>query len=104
MENFKQLCVMQGTTLEDSCVEEFEYFFTREGFRIKFAEEVETNEILEDGSRRRDLLFYIHEDDVDKFALWKFNLGIRWWEDIVSYNDEVKNYKEETLKKYPVNW
>ena len=112
MENkFNQLCVWHGTILGNSSVEDFEAFFKDKGFRVKFAEEVVTNpdkdefgnDVPETGGRH-DLLFYIHDDDIPEFALKRFNLGIRWWEDVVKYNDNSDWYSEEILSKYPVKW
>jgi hypothetical protein len=71
-----------------------------------FCEEVITNgseERNEEGGRC-DILFYIHDEDIRKFALPRLSLGIRWWEDVVKYNDGAYLYSEEILKKYPVTW
>ena len=108
---FNQLCVWHGTILGNSSVDDFEAFFKNKGFRVKFAEEVVTipdkddcgNDVPGTGGRH-DLLFYIHDDDIQKFALPRFNYGIRWWEDVVKYNDNSDWYSEEILNKYPVKW
>jgi hypothetical protein len=31
-------------------------------------------------------------------------VGIRWWEDVVSYNDNSHLYSKEILDKYSVKW
>jgi len=49
-------------------------------------------------------LFYILDDDVLRFAETKLALGIRWWEDVVFYNDGAYLYSKEVLEKYPVRW
>lgn len=104
---YKQLCVWQGVVLGDSSIQGFEDFFKTEmNVRIKFAEEVITNGNIakdEEGGRH-DLLFYIHNEDVSKFALKRLAYGIRWWEDVVSYNDGSYLYNQDILDKYPVNW
>lgn len=108
MENkFKQLCVWPGTLMGDADAKEFESFFQVEfGVRVKFAEEVVTNGSIERNEEggRHDILFYIHEDDIPKFAAPRLSVGIRWWEDVVSYNDNSYLYNEEVLNKYPITW
>lgn len=104
MENFNQLCVMQGTTLGSFTIEGFEDFFKKQGFRIKFAEETQTTVRLENNELRKDLLFYIHDNDITKFATWRFRYGIRWWEDVIHYNNNADEYTQTTLEKYPVTW
>jgi len=108
---FTQLCVWQGTTLGGSTPEDFVKFFEEQGFRIKYAEEVNTNPDLDESGNavpetggRTDQLFFIHTDDVTKFAMPKLQMGIRWWEDVVSYNDNSHLYPQEVLDKYPVTW
>lgn len=109
--NFKQLCVWQGTMLGKTTAKEFEEFFKEQGFSVKFAEEVITNPDLDEFGAvvpgtggRHDLLFYIAEEDVMKFAIPRLAIGIRWWEDVVSYNDGAHLYSDEVLNRYPVNW
>lgn len=104
MKKFNQLCVMEGTTLGKSTSKDFEKFFKEEGFTIKFAEQVTTNKVLDDGSIREDLLFYISEEDIPRFATWRFNMDIKWWEDIVFYNERASEYSAEILEKYPTKW
>lgn len=110
-ENFTQLCVWPGTMMgEDSTAEEFERFFLEQGYRVKFAEEVVTLPDVENGRAvegtggRHDVLFFIHKDDVGKFALPRLRMGIRWWEDVVKYNDNSHLYTQEILDKYPTTW
>jgi hypothetical protein len=108
MENkFNQLCVWPGTVLGDNTIENFEQFFKDEfDARVKYAEEVITNGSIERNEEggRNDLLFFIHDEDVSKFAVKRLAYGIRWWEDVVSYNDGAYLYKQEVLDKYPVMW
>ncbi|MBY6842837.1 hypothetical protein [Clostridium botulinum] len=107
MNKFNQLCVLQGVTLGDSQADEFVNFIKTElNTRVKFCEEVITQgnvERQEEGGRH-DLLFYVHDDDISHFAIKRLSMGIRWWEDVVSYNDEVYLYSNEVLDKYPVMW
>lgn len=113
MENkFNQLCVWMGTVLGDSPVEELVNFFQSElNTRIQFAEEVitnpsidENNNLIPDTGGRHDLLFYVHDDDISSFAIKRLGMGIRWWEDVVKYNDNSHLYTSEVLSKYPPKW
>ena len=108
--NYTQLCVWCGTMLGDLSVQEFEKFFKDQGYRIKFAEEVVTlpdyeyGKPVEGTGGRHDILFYIHTEDIAKFAIPRLTAGIRWWEDVVSYNNHNNWYSEEVLQKYPTTW
>ena len=109
-EKFTQLCVWGATMLGDNTPEDFEKYFLEQGFRVKFAEEVITLPDVEDGKAvegtggRHDILLYIHDDDIGKFAILRFQWGIRWWEDVVKYNNRSYLYTQEVLDKYPVKW
>ena len=109
MENFKQLCVWPGTIVGQDSIEEFEYVMEKEfGVRVKYAEEVITNpdpgETIEQSGGRTDLFFWLHDEDVSKWAIQRLQLGIRWWEDVISYNDNSYLYPQEVIDKYPVTW
>jgi hypothetical protein len=64
----------------------------------------ELGETLEQSGGRNDLFFFVHDEDVAKFAIPRLQMGIRWWEDVVSYNHGSYLYTKETLEKYPINW
>ena len=109
MENFKQLCVWPGTIVGQDSIEEFESVMEKEfGVRVKYAEEVITNpdpgETIEQSGGRTDLFFWLHDDDVNKWAIQRLQLGIRWWEDVISYNDNSYLYPQEVIDRYPVTW
>ena len=109
MENFKQLCVWPGTRVGQEEIERFESFFKDElGVRIKYDEEVLTNpdpgETLEQSGDRNEVLFFIHDEDIAGFAVKRLQMGIRWWEDVVFYNDNSYLYSKEILDKYPCTW
>jgi hypothetical protein len=70
-----------------------------------------TNPDLDERSRpiaatggRSDVFFYIHDEDITKFAVPRLGLGIRWWEDVVHYNNNSHLYSKEILDKYSVKW
>ena len=99
MNNYTQLCVMHDTTLGDYTPAYFEEFIKNQlDSRAKFEAEIVTD------AGRHDLLFYIHGDDISKFAVKRFEFGIRWWEDVIKYNDGAGDYSEEILNKYPATW
>ena len=76
--NFKQVCVWQWTTLWKWTVKDFENFIKEKlNSRIKFIEEITTNPWW-----RTDLFFYIHTDDIMKFAVPRLWYWIRWLEDV----------------------
>ena len=100
--NYTQLCVWVGTILEDNQIREFEEFFSDIGYRVKYSDKFK-----ETKSRGLDnlscILFYIHKDDIPRFAIRRFNFGnISWWED---YVDNWKEYIPKTiLSKYKKTW
>lgn len=106
-DNYKQLCVWEGTLVTEANSKEFEKFILEQtGSRIKYSEEIKTNPTPgepETGGRN-DVLFFIHKDDVAKFAVARFTFGIRWWEDVIKYNNGSYLYPSEILIKYPVLW
>lgn len=96
--NFTQLCVWPGTIVGKDGIDEFEEFM-KENFksRVKY----ETEVVLDSG--RNDLFFYIHTDDIMKFAVPRLSYGIRWWEDI-HFNKQTNEYPKEFVKKYKTTW
>lgn len=103
---FTQLCVWQGVSLGNDTGVDFEKFIMDEcSCRIKFAEEVVTLPCLEKNEEggRHDLFFYVHDDDIGRFAVKRLPYGIRWWEDVLG-NGNGYQYSEDTLKKYQKTW
>lgn len=98
-QSYNQLCVWQGVTLASTTPEQFEKAWKEMGFRVKFSEEVKRV-----CSNQSILLFWIHDEDVMRFAVLRLKMGIRWWEDVVKYNNQKDWFTAETLKKYPVRW
>ena len=112
MENFKQLCVWPGTELGDSKPNDLEKFFLDEmNVRVKYHTEVTTlPDIDENGipdfntGGRNDLFFYVHDQDIANFAVPRLKMGIRWWEDVVGYNNNSHLYTPEFLDANPLTW
>jgi hypothetical protein len=81
------------------------------GVRVKYHTEVQTlpdlnpsgNPIPETGGRN-DLFFFVHDEDVSKFAVPRLHLGIRWWEDVIVYNDNSHLYTQEFIQANPPKW
>lgn len=106
MENFSQVCVWEGTLVGKEEVENFEKWLQDEfGVRGKYCEEVETlptpNE--EGTGGRNDLFFRVHDEDIQKFAVPRLVVGIRWWEDVLGNGNGVL-YPQEVLDRYPKTW
>jgi hypothetical protein len=110
--NFTQLCVWQGILLDGFTTEEFEnYMFDNFGTRIKFEAEIKTLPDLDNNGKpipdtggRNDVFFYAHAEDIGKFAVPRLQAGIRWWEDVVGYNDNSHLYPKDILDKYQLTW
>lgn len=106
MENFSQLCVWPATIVGQDEIKDFEEFFKDQmDVRVKYAEEVETlpTEGEPDTGGRNDVFFYVHDEDVEKFAIPRLRMGIRWWEDVLGNGGGVL-YTQEVLDKYPKKW
>ncbi len=109
---FVQLCVWPGTVLGDSTTEDFENFFLEEmAVRVKYYTEVKTRPDLDEAGRpvpetggRNDLFFFVHNEDSGKFAVPRLSMGIRWWEDVIKYNDNSHLYEREFIEAHPPTW
>lgn len=106
--NFRQVCVWPGTIVESNPegIAEFESGMNEMfGIRVKFSECIYTypdfggdgNPVPDTGGRC-DLFFFIHNEDISKFAIPRFNYGIRWIEDVYG-NDQGYLYPER-VKEY----
>ena len=112
MSDYNQLTVWSGVILEDDQVDDFKEFML-ENFsaRVDFAElvytlpDMEGGEPVPDTGGRADVFFYVHDDDIPKFATSRFKLDPtpRWWEDVLD-NGGGKIYPQDVLEKYPKTW
>jgi len=114
---YKQLCVWYGCSVKENSddtksITDFEDFMLKEfNARIKYHTEVKTrpdydstgSPIPETGGRN-DLFFYVHSDDISNFAIPRLKAGIRWWEDVVGYNDNSHLYEKEFINAHPLTW
>ncbi len=116
MSDFKQVVVWPGTLLGNNTQEEFEEFLLEElKTRTKYIGEFTTKSDYDDPTTggRKDLLFYIHSEDVMKFAVARLAYGMRWLEDVLD-NEKHRNielgapedysiYPDEVVKLYSWN-
>ena len=105
--HFNQLCVWAGVVLPVAFTpKEFEMFFQKQGFRVKFAEEVITLPDMKNGKAvegtggRHDVLFYVHDDDIDSFILPRLQFRIRWWSGATYYISGSELYPTTVINKY----
>ena len=85
--------VWHATIVQEGKEKEFEEFCLKElGVRVKFIETIKTSPDMKDGfpiegtGGRSDVFFYIHSDDIGKFAVQRFKMGHecpRWIEDVL---------------------
>jgi len=101
---YNQLCVLQGDDWG-----QFETFLKdQEGLRMKFLETFETLPGNGGSGGRKDTLFYMHKEDVGRFAIIRiklnmFGIFVKWYEDAVD-NGGNEIYPQYILKKYPSRW
>jgi len=106
-EGFKQVCVWPGTLVGPDEVDSLVNFFKEElGVRVQYLESIITGPDCDKRGRpvmntggRTDVLMAIHDDDTGKFAIPRFQFGIRWLEDVYLngqgdiYEDRIAGYK-----------
>lgn len=113
--HFNQLCVWPATIVKEAnqTPEDFKDIM-KENFdvKVKYETELKTNpdydeynNPIEGTGGRNDLLFYVHDEDVDKFAIKRLQYGIKWWEDHIDpQNGNRYLYDDEVFEKYPKRW
>ncbi len=76
---FTQVCVWPFTICPPEDAASFEAFILDKfGSRAKYIGENKVS------NEQTDLLFYIASEDIPKFAVARFGVGIRWLEDVVA--------------------
>jgi hypothetical protein len=109
---FQQLCVWPGTIVGQDEIQAFEDWFKNElNVRVKYLTEIKTNPDVDKAGNpepgtggRNDLMFYVHDEDVSGFAVPRLSMGIRWWEDVIKYNDNSHLYPTEFIEQHPPKW
>jgi len=92
--DFVQVCVWTACVVGVDKVDEFvELMSNHFGVRVQYLEEIKTGPDTVDGTivpetgNRNDLFFAVHKDDINKFAIKRMEVGIRWIEDVLSINN-----------------
>ena len=104
MSDFTQVVVWPGTTMGDGTPEQFEQFIMEElKSRAKFIGEITTKPDFGDPSSggRKDLLFYVHTEDIPKFAVPRLAYDMRWLEDVLN-NEKHRNTEAGVSKNYSI--
>ena len=85
------LVVWEGTVVEPNEVDEFEEWVQEEfGVSAQYETQYETlptmqlGEPVQNTGGRNDLLFWVSQEDIGKFAIPRLAYGMRWWSDAVS--------------------
>lgn len=100
MSDFKQLAVWRGTLLDrkesdefssPETVKDFEDFFKEDaGVRVKYYKEILTlPDSSENSGGRNDVLFYVHNDDINRFTGWRLQHGMSWLEDYIDNEKDI---------------
>ena len=98
--SYTQLCVLPGVT--DELNELGPLLENAFGCRFKVVEAYITRPDKNGPGGRRDVLFYVHDDDAMKFAIPRLQYSISWWEDHRS--NRRAQIPPSILKKYPKTW
>lgn len=104
-EEYKQVCVWEGTVLGDGSVDDLVNFMKEVlKTRIFFLEEIKTNpDKMSGGSPkegtggRNDLFFAVHEEDIGVFAVPRLKYEIRWLEDVLNNESHFSIYPERVI-------
>jgi len=98
---YTQVCVWQSTILKKGQEKEFEEFMLKEyKIRVKFIEVIYTfpdrdehGNNVEGTGGRSDVFFYIHIDDITKFAIPRLKMEppVRWIEDVLGNMSDPDN-------------
>jgi len=106
---YTQLCVWEGALVGADKIDKFEEFMLKEfDVRAKYETEVKTlpdvvnGKVVPGTGNRNDTFFYIHSEDIGKFAVKRLFYEIKWWEDV--FNNSGRLYTEDVLEKYNINW
>jgi hypothetical protein len=96
---FTQVCVWPSTLVDGDIAGLTQFFLDEFNTRIQYLEEIVTGADSTGPGGRNDVLFAVHDDDVMKFAVPRFKLGVRWIEDVYGnghgalYPERVAEYQ-----------
>ena len=104
-----QVVVWPGIIVGADNSKKFEDWFAENGFNVTYLEEFKTlpevadNRVVEGTGGRNDVLFQVEDDDLGKFAVWRLNYGMSWWEDHLD-NGNSDIIPRAILERYPYTW
>ena len=101
---FTQVCVWPGTIIKEDEIKDFEkWMLSKLKTRVQYLETIETlpnsKNDTETGGRH-DVFFAVHEEDINKFAVPRLSLGIRWIEDVLSKTNYKNKIYPKRIKEY----
>ncbi len=94
---YSQVVQWPGTIVGESVAMFEAFLFDTLGIRGKFISEVQTAPDYKDGKPvegtggRIDAYFSIHEDDIPKFVIARFQFGMRWVDDVIANEKNFSN-------------
>lgn len=105
-----QIVVWPATVVGQDNIEKFEQWLASEGFNVTYLEEFKTlpdtdewGDTIPETGGRNDLLFQVDDDSLSKFAIWRLQYGMRWWEDYLD-NGSSSIVPQEVLERYAYGW
>jgi len=103
--NFDQVCVWPAVQADN--VKKFEKFMLKIfKTRVQVLEEILTapdfvnDHPVEGTGSRTDLIFAVHKDDINTFAVARIPYGIRWIEDAMASCNHTAHLYPERFKQY----
>lgn len=105
------LTLWPGTPVHEKDLKDLHRFF-KEHFDIKVTpvgcvttlpDTDGSGEAIDGTGGRHDFFFFVKAGDVSKFAVKRFEFGMRWWSDVY-FNDEQDIYPSGFLEAYPDEW
>ena len=106
---YNQVVVWPGTLVGGKSKQvEFVNFMLKElDVRVVYIEEIKTFPDKIDGvcqentGGRNDVFFYVHDDDIKKFVIPRFQYGMRWFEDVLDNDHEREQMRyPERVREY----
>ncbi len=104
MKDFSQVVVWPGTMVGKDEIEMFEAFVLVEfKTRVKYIEEIKTKPDWNNPETggRNDVFFYVHSEDISKFAVPRLAYGMRWIEDVLD-NEAQRNDEDGITESYSI--
>ena len=117
-DGFSQVCIWPACIVvvddkpKEDKINEFEQLMLDQfKVRVQYLEEIKTkpdydiedNKIVEKTGNRNDLFFAVHDEDVNRFAVPRLTLGIRWIEDTLATGNYKCHIYPDRVFKY-VTW